>query len=81
MSCGVGHRRGSDLVLLGLWHRPAATALIHPLAWELPYDMGAPLKSKKKKKKLLEGINEFILVKPSSPRMGPWGMLSPLSSP
>ena len=26
MSCGVGRRRGSDLVLLWLWHRPAVTA-------------------------------------------------------
>ena len=27
-SCGVGGRRGSDSVLLWLWCRPAATALI-----------------------------------------------------
>ena len=33
MSCGVGHRHGSDLVLLWLWRRPAATALIRPLAY------------------------------------------------
>ena len=31
--------------------RPAATALIQPLARELPYDAGVALKSKKKKKK------------------------------
>ena len=37
MSCGVGHRHGSNLVLLWLWHRPAATAPIRPLAWEPPY--------------------------------------------
>ena len=30
MSCGVGHRLGLDLVLLWLWHRPAAVALIRP---------------------------------------------------
>ena len=36
MSCGVGHRRGPDLVLLWLWHRPDATAPIGPLAWEPP---------------------------------------------
>ena len=35
MNCGVGHRRGLDLVLL--WHRLEATALIQPLAWEPPY--------------------------------------------
>ena len=27
-SCGVGHRRGSDLALLWLWRRPVATAPI-----------------------------------------------------
>ena len=47
-SCGVGHRRGSDLALLWLCCRPAAAALIQPLAWELPY-VGAALKSKEEK--------------------------------
>ena len=51
MSCGVGWRWGSDSTLLWLWHRPAATALIGPLAWEPPYAAGVALKSKKKKKK------------------------------
>ena len=45
VNCGVGCRRGSDPVLL--WHRPAAKALIGPLAWEPPYAMGAALKNKK----------------------------------
>ena len=36
-------------MLLPLWWRPAAVALIGPLAWELPYAVGAALKSKKKK--------------------------------
>ena len=36
VNCGVGHRRESDLALLGLGLRPAATALIQPLAWGLP---------------------------------------------
>ena len=49
MSCGIGHRHGSDLVLL--WHRPAAVALIRPLAWEFPYSTGTALKKPKKKKK------------------------------
>ena len=51
MSCGVGHRHGSDLVWLWLWlrHRPAAVALIGPLAWEHPYVMSAALERKKKK--------------------------------
>ena len=47
MRCGVGHRRGSDLALLWLWHRLAAVALTGPLAWELPYALGVALKSKK----------------------------------
>ena len=33
--------------MLWLWHRPAAAALIRPLAWELPYAAGMALKSKK----------------------------------
>ena len=40
-----------DPVLLWLWCRPWATALIQPLAWEPPYAKGATLKTKKKKKK------------------------------
>ena len=47
MSYGVGGRCGSDLVWLWLWCRLAAAALIHPLAWELPYATGAALKEKK----------------------------------
>jgi len=49
-SCGVGGRRGSDSVLLWLWRRLAATALIQPLAWETPYATGAALKKAKDKK-------------------------------
>ena len=52
MSCGVGHRRGSDLELLWLWCWLAATALVGPLAWEPPYAVGAALKPKKKKESL-----------------------------
>ena len=51
MSCGVGHRCGLDLPLLRLWYRPAAVALIWPLAWELPYAICAALKNKQTKKK------------------------------
>ena len=50
MSCSVGHRHGSDLALLWLLCRPAATAQIRPLAWEPPYAMGAALKNKTKQK-------------------------------
>ena len=48
MSCGVGRRRGSDLALLWLWCRLAATALIQPLAWEPPYAMSVAQKNKNK---------------------------------
>ena len=51
MSCGVGRRSGSDSALLWLWHRPAALALIRPLAWEPPYAVGAALKRQKDQKK------------------------------
>ena len=44
MTCGVGRRHGSDLVLLWLWRRAAARALIQPLAWELPHAPGVALK-------------------------------------
>ena len=44
MSCGIGCRHSSDLAVLWLWHRPAAIALIQPLARELPYVTGAALK-------------------------------------
>ena len=40
-----------DLVLLWLWCRFAAVALIRPLAWEPPYAVGAGLKKTKRKKK------------------------------
>ena len=46
----VGRRHGSDLVLLWLWCRPAAVALIQSLAWEPPRAAGAALKRQKKKK-------------------------------
>ena len=51
MSCGVGHRFSLDLAWLWLWQRPAAAALIVPLAGELPCVASAALKKRKKKKK------------------------------
>ena len=56
MSCGVGHRHGSDPEWL--WRRPAAVAPIRPLPWELTYASGAALKKKKN-----EGKKELYLVK------------------
>ena len=49
VSCGVGHRPGSDLALLRLWCRTAAAAPVRPLAWEIPYAMGVALKRKREK--------------------------------
>ena len=43
-----------DPALQWLWCRPAAIALIRPLAWKAPHAEGAVLKSKKKKKKRLK---------------------------
>ena len=48
---GLGCDCGPHLALLWLWRRAAATALIRPLAWELPYCTSAALKRKKKNKK------------------------------
>ena len=48
MSCGVGHRHGSDPTLLWLWLWLAPEALIRPLAWELTYAAGAALRGKTK---------------------------------
>ena len=35
-----------DLVLLWLWRRPAATALIRHIAWEPPYAAGVALEKR-----------------------------------
>ena len=51
MSCGVGRKCGSDLALLWLWHRPAATAPVQSLALESPYATGVALKRQNKKLK------------------------------
>ena len=59
MSCIVGCRRGLDPELLWLWCRPAAVALIQPLAWEPPCATAVALKSKKQKD--LVKLNERVL--------------------
>ena len=51
-SCGVGCRCFLDPMLLWLWHRLAATALIGPLAWEPPHAAGAAQEVAKRQKKL-----------------------------
>ena len=40
-----------DPALLWPWRRPAATALIRPLAWEPPYATGVALEKAKSQKK------------------------------
>ena len=50
---------GSD-VAVAVWYRPAAVALIGPLAWESPYAMGAALKSQKKKNKKRIGCHDQL---------------------
>ena len=62
MSCGVGHRLGLDLLLLWLWRRLAAVALIQPLAWELHMPRVPPEKEKKKKKKKKKAHNITYVV-------------------
>ena len=63
VSCGVGRRRSSDPVWLWLWCRPAAVALIGPLAWELPYATSVALKSKTKKRTNEKVVLNNIYVK------------------
>ena len=65
VSCGVGHKLGSDPMQLLMWCRPVAVALIRPLAWELPYAAGAALKRKKQTTKKIRSlgsaeINHYI---------------------
>ena len=51
VSCGIGHRRGSDLVLLWLWLWLATVAPIRLLAWGPPHAVAAALKKQKQKTK------------------------------
>ena len=44
VGCGIGHRGSLYPMLLWLWYRLAATALIQSLAWEPPHAAGAALK-------------------------------------
>ena len=60
MSCGVGRRCGSDVVLLWLWCSPASIVPIRPLAWEPPYGAGAALKRQKQTNKR---THTFIILK------------------
>ena len=46
-----------------LWCRPAAPALIQPLAWEHPHAVGAALKRKKTSSLFYQEINRFLSIK------------------
>ena len=61
MSCGVGHRCGSESTLLWLWHRPEATVPIGLLVQKPPYAAGATLRRQKgkKKKKIKELMSDW----------------------
>ena len=59
MSCGVGHRRGLDPVLLWLWHRLVATDPIGPLVWEPSHVAGAALEKTKRPKKKKKNSLQF----------------------
>ena len=62
MSCGIGHRYGSDPMLLWLWCRPVAVAQIRPQAWEPPYAVGTALKTKNKKQTNKQKLRAFLLL-------------------
>ena len=59
-SWGLDHRCSSDLVLLWLWCRPAATVLIRPLSIT-PQVLALKRKKEKKKKKRLNKIGWVCL--------------------
>ena len=69
MSCDVGCSRCSDPVLLWLWCRPGAIALIGLLAWELLYATGPALKSKQTNKKLKK-LDAIINIMPHEAVLG-----------
>lgn len=75
VSCGVGRRRGQDLVWLWLGHRPAAAAPIQqPLAWEPPVcRRSGPKKKKEKKEKESFAVTtmQFLLLSISRGRLAP----------
>ena len=52
---------GSEPVLLWLWHRLAAIALIQSLAWELLYAVGTALKGKRERNRLTDTENKLLV--------------------
>ena len=74
--CSVGHRCGSDPVLLWLWCRPAAAALIRPLTWELSYAVGAAPKDKTNKQTNSKEILLHTSKDSYPPKDGQWWVLA-----
>ena len=79
-----------DLVLLWLWWRPAAAALIQTLPWELPYAVGVALKRKKeiipgKRKTMTVGVGckprFWSALHPTPKQLGLWNFLSGTRTP
>ena len=70
-AAGIVHRCGLDPVLLWLWCRRAAAALIQLLAWELIYAAGVALK--RKIKSINKSKLELIEV-PEDPAIPPLGI-------
>ena len=68
-----------DPTLLWLWCRPAATAPIQPLAWELPYAVGAVLKRQKKEKEV-EALEWWTKLASHPSSSSSYLMLSPFIS-
>ena len=62
MSCGGGHRCGSNSVWLWLWLSLAAAAPIQPLAWELPYATGVAVKRKKDSSEVETSIFSILYI-------------------
>ena len=48
-------------MLLWLWRRPAATALIRPLGWEFPYAVGVAQEMVKRQKKK-QVVSFYLLI-------------------
>ena len=55
MSCGVDLGGGRIIKKLWLWCRPAATALIQPIVWDLPYAARVALKKQTNKQTKKDG--------------------------
>ena len=72
MSYGVGLSSGLDLVLLWLWYRLAAVALIRTLAWEPPYTVGVAPKDNNNNNNNNKELSFFSRYTPRSGIAGPY---------